>query len=282
MSMSEAFRAAPADLSDAIAPFGTIVVGFAWLVAPAPATTGSVHILLANSVYTNLLSAMLVAETLADANCYARPQSADRFVGAIGVLSAVGGLTGASETGGPLRTVRMLTTGSELAVRISAGILLRALSGLCAVPQALALDARHPFRARKVADFRRLYLATAVDTQFALGTLRVPGAWLDANTGFVADRAVFTILVCLALRARRGLAVGALGSATTRVGQQQHDRGREHGRTGPSGPADFATSPAFHPWRARLGSGWRVRPRRRARGSLFKGCHVGSNGRRRL
>jgi len=134
--MKQALRGASADISNAIAAAGTIVIGFAILAfATLALATGTVHTF-ANPVYTSVVaSAMLIAQTLADgANGYARSQVADRFIGAVGIFPALGGLTVAPETGGPLRTVRMLLTGSELAVRISAGVLPRTLSGRLAVP----------------------------------------------------------------------------------------------------------------------------------------------------
>jgi hypothetical protein len=169
VSVSEAFRAASTDLSDAEAAARTIVVGLAWLISPAATGTGTVHIL-TNSVYTKVIaSAMLIAETLGYTNRNARAPSADGVSGAIGVLSAFGRLTRAVETAGSLRTVGVLLTGCHQAVRISAGVVDRTLSGLRAVPAALTVEARHPFGARKVADLRPY--AMAVDTSFALGTL---------------------------------------------------------------------------------------------------------------
>ena len=168
--MNKAFRAGPADFSHAVIT-GTSTIEVDFACSGSPGGNGAVPTV-ANSVYTNTgLAAMLVTETLADTNRYARSQIADRFIGAIGVLSALGGPTVALQTGGPLRTIGMLLAGSELAVRISAGILDRALSRLRAVPSALALDAAHPLRTRKVAGFRHLDLTTALDTSFALGTL---------------------------------------------------------------------------------------------------------------
>jgi hypothetical protein len=167
--MSEAFRADPADLSDAIAALRTIVIDFARLGPAADNGIGTVHTL-ANSVYTLVVaSAMLIPEALGDANRHARSQIADRFVGAIGVFSALGALTHAIETAGAIRTVRMLETASQLAVRISAGVVDRTLSSLLAVPAALTLDARHSFWAGKVAGFRRF--ATALDASFVFSAL---------------------------------------------------------------------------------------------------------------
>jgi hypothetical protein len=136
VSMSEAFGAGPADLGDAIAAGGTIAVDFASPAARGPnLLAGIARLIRANSVYTSVVArAMLIAITVADANRFARPLAADRFIDAIGVLSALGGLTVALQASGPLGTIRMLETVSDLAVRISAGILGRTLSALLAVP----------------------------------------------------------------------------------------------------------------------------------------------------
>jgi hypothetical protein len=134
VSMSEAFRADPADLSDAKGSAATIAVDFAG-VGSAAATTRRILHIFAKSVYTKVVApAMLIAETLADADGYTRSQVADRFIRAIGVLSALGDLTRAPQTGGPLRTVSMLVTLNGLAVRLPAGIVDRTVSGLRAVP----------------------------------------------------------------------------------------------------------------------------------------------------
>jgi hypothetical protein len=77
---------------------------------------------------------MLITETLADANHRACSPIADLFLGAIGILSAIGGVTRAIETGGALRTVRMLLAGCELAVRSSTDKGFGTVSGLRAVP----------------------------------------------------------------------------------------------------------------------------------------------------
>jgi hypothetical protein len=168
--MSQAFGATPTDPTDAIAAARTIVVGFAWLAFITPGSRRTALSVLANSVYAQVgASALLIAKTLADANRYARAQVADRILGAVGVLSALGSLTRALQTSGPLRAVRMFLTGSGQAVRISAHIVARTLSGLQAVPEALTIEAGHVFRARKVANFWPF--ATPIDAGFALGAL---------------------------------------------------------------------------------------------------------------
>jgi hypothetical protein len=171
MSMDEAFRAAPADLGDAIVARRTVTVDFAAPTAPGPnLNAGITRLILANSVYTSVVAwAMLVAETLAGADRFARSQTADGFVAAIGVLPALGGLAVALQTGGSFGTIRMIETGCELAVRISAEILAWTLRALRAVPKTLTVEARRTFRTRKVASFRPL--TAAVDTSFALGAL---------------------------------------------------------------------------------------------------------------
>jgi hypothetical protein len=90
VSMSEAFRADPADLGDANASAATIFVDFACVGSPT-ATASRIFHIFAKSVYTKVVApAMLIAETLTDAHCYARAEIADRFIRAIGVLSALG------------------------------------------------------------------------------------------------------------------------------------------------------------------------------------------------
>lgn len=136
MSMDEAFRGAPADLGDAIIALRTVTVDFACAAASDFNLNARIARLIpANSVYTSVVArAMLIAETLAGAQRFARSQAADGIIAAIGILSALGGLAVALQTGGSFGTIRMRETGGELAVRISAEVLARALGALRAVP----------------------------------------------------------------------------------------------------------------------------------------------------